>query len=440
MSLIDDLKKKWESALNPEPYVQEMAEEALVGDNPIKEDDIYNPILKAPAEAPAVEEAPAENAIEGTSMAQLPTNPFKPGFYETAFGKLNKDIVPETEEEKYIREKREYSRNRLFNFADIGAHIANMWGAQGGATAIDVSSMTDAHRKRMDIAKEARDRNNDAYSRGMFQALAMDQQTNVAEQARAQKAAERQEDISYREKQDEQKLEQQRQANAMALLKLDRDMMFKEAKLELDEKKNARDEKVANARVGQLNAQARSYSLKTPEGKSVTYTPTNYYIEYDSTFNGVPVKKPLVVEIPKELKGSYVSIVFNKMVEVAQVRDDERTTALREGEKSNEQMIRETFAGFSEGSQEPTSSKMETAMLTHAASLGLQGFMDDQARRMTKSYINHLDKPDRTEGVSVHNIEVPIEAPAGAMIGGLGIGLSKEDAQKMSDLGVTIVE
>ena len=437
MSLIDDLKKKWESALNPEPYVQEMAEEALVGDNPIKEDDIYNPILKAPAEAPA------EKAIEGTSgnaMAQLPTNPFKPGFYETAFGKLNKDIVPETEEEKYIREKREYSRNRLFNFADIGAHIANMWGAQGGATAIDVSSMTDAHRKRMDIAKEARDRNNDAYSRGMFQALAMDRQENVAEQARLDRKKEREEDITFRDKQYEDTLEQRRYSNAMEEKKLEMDLLFKEAGLELQKNQDARAERESKARIGQMNAQARSYNLKTAEGKPITYTPTNYYIEYDSTFNGVPVKKPLVVEIPKELKGSYVSIVFNKMVEVAQVRDDERTTALREGEKSNEQMIRETFAGFSEGSLEPTSSKMETAMLTHAASLGLQGFMDDQARRMTKSYINHLDKPDRTEGVSVHNIEVPIEAPAGAMIGGLGIGLSKEDAQKMSDLGVTIVE
>ena len=38
----------------------------------------------------------------------------------------------------------------------------------------------------MDIAKENRDRNKDAYKRSMFQAISMDQQANVAEQARLQ--------------------------------------------------------------------------------------------------------------------------------------------------------------------------------------------------------------------------------------------------------------
>lgn len=96
-------------------------------------------------------------------------------------------------------------------------------------------------------------------------------------------------------------------------------------------------------------------------------------------------------------------------------------------------MIRETFENFSEGSFEPTSSKMETAMLTHAANLGLQGFIDAQATRISRAYIKHLDKPDRTEGLGAHNIQTPIQPVAGT-------GLSPEQAQWLSDNDIPIVQ
>ena len=196
MSLVDDLKKKWESALNPEPYVQEKAEEALVGPKEDKAMRAFNessaptaaevpqenqaqPVEVAPEVVgnPTAMKAPTETPIEveqPLEIERVETNPFKEGFYLTTAQTLFKEDAPETEEEREQRKKRERARNTLFNFADIGAHIANMWGTQGGASSIDVSSMTDAHRKRMDIAKENRDRNKDAYRRSMFQAIAMD--------------------------------------------------------------------------------------------------------------------------------------------------------------------------------------------------------------------------------------------------------------------------
>lgn len=461
MSLVDDLKKKWESALNPEPYVQEKAEEALVGPKEDKAMRAFNE-----SSAPTVTEVPQENQAQAVEFApevvgnptvmkaptetpleveqpleveRVETNPFKEGFYQTTAQTLFKEDAPETEEERIKRKKRERARNILFNFADIGAHIANMWGTQGGASSIDVSSMTDAHRKRMDIAKENRDRNKDAYKRSMFQAISMDQQANVAEQARLQQRADRKEDITYRDKQDEIKLDQQRWENSFKENQLEQELSFKEAHLELAQSNNKREELLNKARLGQIAAQ--TYKLTTPEGKNLTYTPQPYAFEYQSDYNGVPVKKTMIIEVPKELKGSFISIVYNKMVTHAQKLDDERTTALAAGEKTNVKMIRETFEGFSGGSLEPTSSKMETAMLTHAANLGLQGFIDEQATRISRAYIKHLDKPDRTEGLGAHNIQTPIQpVPPDVNLGALNTGLSPEDAQWLSDNDFHIVQ
>ena len=372
MSLVDDLKKKWESALNPEPYVQEKAEEALVGPKEDKamrafkessaptaaevpQENQAQPVEVAPEVVgnPTAMKAPTETPIEveqPLEVERVETNPFKEGFYLTTAQTLFKEDAPETEEEREQRKKRERARNTLFNFADIGAHIANMWGTQGGASSIDVSSMTDAHRKRMDIAKENRDRNKDAYRRSMYQAIAMDQQANVAEQARLQQRSDRKEDITFRDKQYEDKLDQQRWENSFKEHQLKQEEFFKEHNLTLAKSKDARDEKVANARVAQLVAQSRSYKLTTPDGKKLTYTSQPYAFEYDSDYNGVSVKKTMIVEVPKELKGSFISTVYNEMVTHAQKLDDERTTALAEGEKTNVQMIRETFESFSEGS------------------------------------------------------------------------------------------
>ena len=96
--------------------------------------------------------------------------------------------------------------------------------------------------------------------------------------------------------------------------------------------------KVANARIGQqLGAQSRSYKLTTPDGKNLTYTPQPYAFEYDSEYNGVPIKKTMVLEVPKELKGSFISIVYNEMVDSAQKLDDERTEkSCKQGKRKNQ--------------------------------------------------------------------------------------------------------
>ena len=261
----------------------------------------------------------------------------------------------------------------------------------------------------------------------------------MAEQARLQRLAERKEDITFRDKQYEDKLDQQRWENSFKEHQLKQEEFFKEHNLTLAKSKDARDEKVANARIAQLGAPSRYYNLTTPDGKKLTYTSQPYAFEYDSDYNGVSVKKTMIVEVPKELKGSFISTVYNEMVTHAQKLDDERTTALAEGEKTNVQMIRETFESFSEGSFEPTSSKMETAMLTHAANLGLQGFIDTQATRISRAYIKHLDKPDRTEGVGAHNIQTPMQ-PVPPTVGAGGLGLSPEQAQWLSDNDIPIVE
>lgn len=459
MSLVDDLKKKWESALNPEPYFQEKAEEALVGPKEDKAMRAFNE-----SSAPTVAEVPQENQAQQVELApevvgnptvmKAPTetpleveqpleierverNPFKEGFYQTTAQTLFKEDAPETEEEREQRKKRERARNILFSFADIGAHIANMWGTQGGASSIDVSSMTDAHRKRMDIAKENRDRNKDAYRRSMFQAMAMDQQANVAEQARLEQLAQYKERRSDELKRNEEKLEQQRWENAFKENQLEQELYFKENSLTLAQSKDEREEQLQKARLGLI--QAQTYNLKTPDGKNLTYNPQPYAFEYQSDYNGVPVKKTMIVEVPKELKSSFISIVYNEMVAVAQKLDDERTTALAAGEQTNIDMIRKTFEGFAEGSLETTSSKMETAMLSHAASLGMQAFISAQASRISRSYIKHLYKPDRTEALGAHNIQTPVQ-PVPPTVGLGSIGLSPEEAQWFSDNDIPIVE
>ena len=78
-------------------------------------------------------------------------------------------------------------------------------------------------------------------------------------------------------------------------------------------------------------------------------------------------------------------------------------------------------------------------MLTHAANLGLQGFIDEQATRISRAYIKHLDKPDRTEGVGAHNIQTPVQ-PVAPSVGAGGLGLSPEQAQWLSDNEIPIVQ
>ena len=418
MKLRDKVLNKWDEEIYPkqqEVVIQpEDVGETVAVATPVEEvsTEFVDPEAMPEAFIAKPEAASTETPEENTFISKedaASANPFSGGFYQTQMERMNADIKPETPEEKYKREKMERTRSTLFSLTDGIAHLFNIWGTAGGAQAMDISNMTEAHRKRMDIAKEARDRNSDAYNRQLFQALAMDRKEDIEKQVRLQAKEEKDKQWAYQIEQDKKKEELDREALAQRKKEFELTLQLKEANLELDKKKTESQINVDKARIGQLGAQSRSYKLKTPEGKNVDYTAEEFYIQFDVPYGNTTVKEGVVLNVPKSLKKDFVANVFNKMIEVATINDDKRRSQIEAGEKSSVQMIREEFDSYSEGSLEPSSSKMETAMLSHAASLGLQEYMVSESNRINAAYLKHLSQPDRTEAIAPQNIIVPME-------------------------------
>lgn len=448
MSLIDDLKNTWSSILGPNPDAEDVeVEEELETDSPvdtskaIREDDIYTSYDGSPASGIIKDKLTKVGSLDGTEE-EVETNPFEGGFYEQSYDRLNHDIIPETREEMEKRERRERSRNTIFNLADGFAHIFNIWGASGGAQAMDISSMSDAHRKRMDIAREVRDRNKDAYTRGKFQALSMDRQDLMKQ--KAQEQAERAEKIKFDYKKEQDainlriKLEDQatKEASAKSLI------AARESGIELKEKEFDLKKDKNKAEINRINQQAKTYEAKLPSGKKANVKMKSYYYEIDATVGGGKAKVPLAIEVADAHKEDYTSLVFNEMVRLAKIKDDERKTALREGEITNSERIRNEFDKASQGLESTTSVK-ESMVRSYAAEMGLGDFMVETANRINTTYFGTLDNPDRQEGVNAQPIKIPMEEttvdPLVSM-GGVQKKLTDKEAQDLIDLGITIVE
>lgn len=141
------------------------------------------------------------------------------GALENMWKMLNKDLEPESPEQAEAREKRERRNQTLYSLADGLANIANIWGASQGATPINLSSLSDVNRQRYEYAKQQREKNADAWKRGVFQSRMGDIESRQSAIQAARKSA----------------VEEQKRQDKLAKEKRDAEMA--EQKFKLEEKK-----------------------------------------------------------------------------------------------------------------------------------------------------------------------------------------------------------
>lgn len=130
----------------------------------------------------AQQEAQAKAEQEAQAKAQAQQ---QAGVYSQMYQRIFGNKEPETEEQRKKREKREKATMTIANLSDALANVANIWGTSKGALSVDLSSMSDTTRKRYDYLKQQRERNEDAYLRGLYQAMNSDMQES-RQQARHQ--------------------------------------------------------------------------------------------------------------------------------------------------------------------------------------------------------------------------------------------------------------
>lgn len=132
-------------------------------------------------------------------------NPFAAenrGFYSTMYGQLFGDNAPETPEEKSKREKRERSRSVIAALGDGLSSIANIWGSTQGATTMNLTSLSEANRRRYEYADNLRRKNEDTWKHGILQARIGDMNLRRQDAAAKAQAARWKQEQNYKAQKD----------------------------------------------------------------------------------------------------------------------------------------------------------------------------------------------------------------------------------------------
>lgn len=280
-------------------------------------DDIISKYLKGPEPAPV---EPATTAVTAApSVAPdpkqvIPTmeqhNPIFSqggGALEAMYKTLHKDLEPESAEEAAAREKRERRNSTLMALSDGLAGIANIWGAAKGATPADLSSLSEANRMRYEYAKRERERNMDAWRRGVFTSRMQDIQSRQASEQAALKAQRDKEEREYKRGRDK-----------IADTYKDKDLAFKQAeaerkaemeaqKFEEQKRKNLADEKIRQRTIALAEKQSSSRGPNT--GATIK---TAMFALSDGKS----------IHVPEDLKYDYYADVYDVLSREAEKKGD----------------------------------------------------------------------------------------------------------------------
>ena len=413
MSLIEDIKNKWTTALGGNVSQEEavaLEEESKADVTPTATEVSVDPM------------APTQTAIEAEVEGEA--NPFSTGVYQRLARLQNQAIAPETPEEQLAREKRERSRNTIFNISDGLAHIANIWGTAGGAQAMDISSTSDAHRKSMDYAKQVRDRNREVWNRANMEGTMADREElrykeRTAKEERAWNRQIEQDNITN-------KRNAEADARANANLKLHEDAAAYNIKI--TDKKMDLAEKESKSKLANDFARTNAYVAKTLGGKTVNFKTKPFYLERKKKkLGGKEFYEGIIAEVPEELNDSFVTNVFNHLADLADVQEQERRT--KTGEKIvRKNRIREAFDNYIRGTNEPSANVMKQVILLHAKDLGAEQYILDKANQYMDDYLRNLarnDKPGLPGNSSV--TETPISD-----------SLTDQEDWELNNMGITI--
>ncbi len=283
------------------------------------------------------------------------------GAMENMWKMLNKDIEPESKEQSAAREKRERRNQTLYSLADGLSHIANIWGTTQGATPINLSSLSDVNRQRYEYAKQQREKNSDAWKRGIFQSRMADVESRQAGIQAQMKAA-----VEEQKRRD--KLEKEKRDTEMAERKFKLDEKKFEADQELSKKKfeeDVRSNKVKE-RISQTNANTARERVEIDRNKG---TGKDMKVARFALADGSNIT------VPEDMKYDYYADVFNVLSQ--------------EAEKSGDNSVIE-FMESNAMLDIPKSSVMRDAVHSYAKKYpAVQEYMKQRAQ----AYMDYYDNP-----------------------------------------------
>lgn len=330
------------------------------------------------------EKAPSESSITDTSSTDTSTdtseteekkydNPFSGGFYSTLYDKLNPDLLPETPEEAALRERRDRSRSTISAISDGLAGIANMFGVTGGAENIQLSSLSDVNKQRMDKAQELRDRYRDAYARGKMQAEIMDRQEKLGAEKEAKADARYEDETAYKREQDAKAQERQKEQDELTKRRVEQGIIQSEelhpGNLELQKLS-------IEAKEAQIRASNAAASAALAKGAGIKEGPTTKFKSYS-------LSDDQIVDIPEAIHDSYIADVYNFMVKQSGL----------DGE-AFDKLLLESDLGVNDSS----SSKMRAAVIRLAAKYtGVEDYMKTRATELNDAYARHLNPESVTQ-------------------------------------------
>lgn len=329
------------------------------------------------------------------------------GAYEQMWAKLYDGVEgePESQEDIEEREKREKRNSNISALADALGGVANIWGSIKGATPMDLSSLSEANKRRYDYAKERRERNQEAWRRGMFNARANDMNLYAQEQQAKQKAEANAAAQKYREEQDKVKQEQWQ-------TKYDFDTEQARKKEELDRQKF---EETQRKNEADLKIRKRTVALAERKAEQELNTAD------DTTDKGKVTRFGLAdgsnIAVPDDLKGSYVADVYNQLVNAAG-----DATIDRNGNTKNPIL---SFMKMQYGQKEPGLSEMMTAIQLYKDEYpGIEDYMVNRANEYTENYNTPVVAKDFPAPGSPGESIVPLSenksvAKSGVMVGAI---------------------
>lgn len=370
-------------------------------------DDIINNYLVKPEPKPVVPATPSSGETSsGTSInpAQvIPTmeqhNPIFAqggGALEAMYKTLHKDLEPESAEDAEARERRERRNSTLMALSDGLAGIANIWGATKGATPMDLSSMSEPNRMRYEYAKRERERNTDAWRKGIFNSRMQDIQNRQANEQAHLKAQKEQEEREYKRSRDKIADTYKDKELAFKQTEAERKAAIEQQKFEEQKRKNQADEKIRLRTVALAERKAAS-ELNNTSGTGIKKV-----VRFG-------LKNGTNITVPDDLKGSYVADVYNKLVDAAG-----DATIDAQGNTANPIL---SFMKFQFGQKEPGLTEMMTAIQLYASEYGVEDYMIERANQYTANYQTPVAKDQSAPGSPGSTI-VPINA--GIKAGGVG--------------------
>lgn len=299
------------------------------------------------------------------------------GALETMYRTLHKDQEPESAEEAEVRERRERRNSTLMALSDGLAGIANIWGAAKGATPADLSSMSEPNRMRYEYAKRERERNTDAWRKGVFNSRMQDIQNRQANEQAHLKAQRENEAEEYKRGRDRKADEYKDKDIAFKQAEADRNAEMEAQKFEEQKRKNQADEKI------RLRTVALAEKKAAAELNNTSGTGTKKVVRFG-------MKDGTNITVPDDLKGSYVADVYNKLVDAAG-----DATIDSKGVTTNPIL---SFMKFQFGQKEPGLTEMMTAIQLYASEYGVEDYMIERANQYTANYQTPVAKDQPAPG------------------------------------------